>query len=529
LAATLEAALAHAPELRLVPVPASACATDDRAMAGAAGANVVVRGAVHRAGTELRVTFVARDPVRALDLGGAVVDGSVMQPFDLEDRVAREAAKLLGSTTASAPRPTSDPAAAERLQRARAWLKRNDVDAMVLGAVQELEHLHAEAPADPEVMASLAVAYLYRYRETGERRWHADAARVCERAVEIAQYNMDVLIATGELALISGATERATQAFERAGRERPAVDAALGLARARMQAGSLDQAATHAVAACAAWPEDWRTHNLLGAIRYRQGEARAAAACWRRVVELVPDSSRGWRNLGSAQYRLGDFGGATCAYERALAIQPDARTYSNLATVLHYSGRADQAIAAFRKATELSPGEAVHWGNLGNACRWSPGREAEAPPALERAIALMRDQLARNPHDADGWARLAGWHANLGCAHEARMAIGRALALAPDDVACLMHAARVALVLGDTAQGLSRARDAVMRGYGVGELRNDPQFANLRANPEFLALLEWGRGGGESGHERSGRHGSQEEGREEEGREEEGRRQEGGG
>lgn len=494
LAVTLEAALASAPELKVVPVPDDARHADDRGIADAAGANVIVRGTVHRAGSSLRVTFVVRDAARAFDLGGGVVDGSAMQPFDLEDRVVREVGALLGTGPVSVPAPI-DPALADRLQRVRAWLRRNDVDAMVIGAVQELEHLRASRPDDPVVLATLTLAYLHRYRLTGERQWHAYAARTCERAIEIAEADADVLLATGELALVSGATERAHAAFDRARAGRPdTAEAELGLARVSMQEGALDRAAAHASEAQRHWPDDWRTHNLLGSIRYRQGDARAAAECWRRVVEIVPDSSRGWRNLGSALYRLGDFTAAICAYERALRIQPDARTYSNLATVLHYSARTAEALAAFQHAIDLSPADPVHWGNLGNACRWSLGHEAEAGPPLDRAIALMRDQLARNPRDADGWARMAGWLVNRGRAEDAKVAIAQALALAPEDVSCLMHAARVALVLGDTEAALARARDAVTRGYGVDELKNDPQFTELRSHPAFVALLKQKRG-----------------------------------
>jgi tetratricopeptide (TPR) repeat protein len=130
------------------------------------------------------------------------------------------------------------------------------------------------------------------------------------------------------------------------------------------------------------------------------------------------------------------------------------------------------------------------WGNLGSACRFISGRESQAREALERAIALMRERLERNPADAIGWARLAGWLSNRGRHEDAIQAARHALDLAPSDVECMASAGGVYLQAGDRPLALRWVREAVRHGYGAGALRRSPSFAPLRDDPEFLRILE---------------------------------------
>lgn len=54
-----------------------------------------------------------------------------------------------------------------------------------------------------------------------------------------------------------------------------------------------------------------------------QGDHRAAAACWRRVVAALPGDPEANEGLGDALARLGDSDGARAAYEEALSRRPD--------------------------------------------------------------------------------------------------------------------------------------------------------------------------------------------------------------
>jgi Flp pilus assembly protein TadD len=142
----------------------------------------------------------------------------------------------------------------------------------------------------------------------------------------------------------------------------------------------------------------------------------------------------------------------------------------------------------------LSPSDPVAWGNLGNACRLIPGREAVAEEALERAIGLMRERLDRSAGDGESWARLAGWYVGRGCRAQAEQAIGRALELAPDAVHCLWSAGHVMFLIGRRKEALEYLARAVRSGYGVDALRRDPDLRPLHGDPEFQAILAQGTG-----------------------------------
>jgi predicted O-linked N-acetylglucosamine transferase (SPINDLY family) len=91
---------------------------------------------------------------------------------------------------------------------------------------------------------------------------------------------------------------------------------------------------------------------------------------------------------GVALHQTGRLEEAIAAYRRASAVAPDqADPQTNLAVALHQAGRTDEAIAAAARATVLQPTSAVAQYNLGNLLA-QVGRLDEAATALRRAIAL---------------------------------------------------------------------------------------------------------------------------------------------
>src|SRR5262249_45874430 len=154
--------------------------------------------------------------------------------------------------------------------------------------------------------------------------------------------------------------------------------------------------------------------------------------------------------------------------------------------------RHEESAEVFERAAALSPFDPLLWGNLGSACRHIPEQMGRATEALDRAIALMKERLERNPRDAVSWAWLSAWLANRRCDREAVAAIEKALELAPDDVHCMVMAGEVYNLLGDRGLAIQWLREAVHRGYGVEKLRRNPELAPLRTDPEFIRILEEG-------------------------------------
>lgn len=99
----------------------------------------------------------------------------------------------------------------------------------------------------------------------------------------------------------------------------------------------------------------WR----LGVVEWQRGDRAAAAASWRRVVEIDPRHARAWNDLGIAAAAAGD---------------------------------ADGAVEAWRRATEADPALASAWYRLGNALE-RRGDHAGARAAWTRFLDTAHDRF----------------------------------------------------------------------------------------------------------------------------------------
>ena len=470
---------------------------DHRSFARRIGANILLRVVPRFSGTSVRITFAILDPETGTQIAGGGVDGSRLQAFELEDRLVAAARAALGiaadGSDAGWRAQPHDPAAQERFAQALSYLRRTDHEASLDGAVRILEGLLASEGESAAVHAALARACVHKFLKTKQRGWESRAARSCERAAALDPYAPEVMLAMGEMHAIGGRHAQALVELDQALAARPDLyEAQLARARTLDGAGRAGEAEDACRRAIGQRPDDWRGYHELGLVLFRHGRYGEALGPWRRVTTLTPDNASAHRNLGSALIHLDRYDEALAALQRANEIRPDAVTFVNLGTVLYILGRYEECLPVFEKAVALNPSDPRIWGNLGNACSWIPGHEIRKREALERAVGLMRERLDGGPGEGDDWARLAGWLANLGVRDEAERAIRRALEMAPEDVHCMVAAAKTFLSLGARAEALGWVRRAVESGYGVGALRRIPELGALARDPEFEGILEGG-------------------------------------
>lgn len=493
---TVAAALSSVRRVRIVHADGLDRGQTDRTLAEQIGANLLLRGELVRAGARLRITYALLDPVRNVQIGGGVVDGTEVQPFELEDALIASVRSVFGSGSGDAEaiaRPP-DPAASDKYRLAVRYLVRHDHQASVDGAIQLLESLTASESVSAEPVATLGRAYLKKWRLTQERTWEARAVSACERAMKLDSTHPESILLRAEIHDAAGRIDEARSGYLAALAACPgSIDARLGLVRLC----TLEQDWEGAQAVCAEMardaPRDWRVFNRMGDVFFRCGDYRNCVESYQRVVELVPDSVRGHMNLGSALYHLDQFDAAIEAYQHAIDIEPHPRALSNLGTALFHQERYAEAVAVLERAVAMRPAEADLWGNLGNACRWIPDRQTRMQEALERAVALMQDRLDGHPQDFEGRARMAGWLMNLGRREAALAEIRTALDVAPEDIRCMARAGYVFADAGDHAAAIHWFTKAIHRGYGTHELERSPVLVALRSEPEFRRILEEGR------------------------------------
>jgi tetratricopeptide (TPR) repeat protein len=131
--------------------------------------------------------------------------------------------------------------------------------------------------------------------------------------------------------------------------------------------------------------EFYRLYDLAYELS-EQGRDEAAAAEWRRALELEPKDAKAHNNLGGVLLRLGRVDEAVAQFQEALRTDPElVNARNNLGLVLLEAGRASDAAEQFRMALEADPDSVEAHVNLGGA-RLMQGRHAEAVKELREAL-----------------------------------------------------------------------------------------------------------------------------------------------
>jgi tetratricopeptide (TPR) repeat protein len=111
-------------------------------------------------------------------------------------------------------------------------------------------------------------------------------------------------------------------------------------------------------AAVAASPRFTEAHLSLGHLRLAREDLDAAAAAYRRVLEIEPERAEAWNNLGVIASRQGRGAEALASFRRAAAADPDYPSARyNLARALAANGDLAAARAELERFLRLSPGD----------------------------------------------------------------------------------------------------------------------------------------------------------------------------
>lgn len=176
------------------------------------------------------------------------------------------------------------------------------------------------------------------------------------------------------------------------------------------------------------YPEDARLQQMLGRSYSMLQQFDRAIACYRRSLELAPDSPERLQTLvelAKMHERLHQLESARQCAEEALSLAPGAAIPRYvLATIDRRSGRAEQAAAAWRKLSTPSnapPGIAADSLYELASLHDAAGEYEQAFDALVRAKQIINRAAVRYREDAADIARISGkTFANVSAEHFAR-------------------------------------------------------------------------------------------------------------
>jgi tetratricopeptide (TPR) repeat protein len=477
------------PQLVVIPVEETRSNAARQAARETLGASHLLSVALQRSGSKLVLQAAVLDTATQVALREASVE---LDPAD--PGAAASSMVALVAATFNLPRQ----ARAETVSRA-AYSDYAAGVALLRGglksfpqAVAAFEKAVAADPLSPLPRAGLAEACYVAWVETRDPAWLKRGRESLAAAQRSSPDSLAVRLAAGRLNLVPGAYDRASQEYQRAIQIEPNnAEAWRGLARAyEAMEGRSNEAITAYLKAIELQPGYYLPHQNLGTYYRQLGNYSEAEKHWRRVVEHAPGSFTGRANLGGLYAEMGRWQDSERELTAARGIEPNSRlALNNLGALYQYMGRDLDAAALFEKSRTLGSESHVLLLNLGDSYRRT-NQPAKAAEAYARARALAEKALADNPRDAALRAFIAYFNLRLGDRKAAQRELTLALDLGPGNKNVIRRAVICYEAMGLRDKSLALLQTAtsdLLRELGrqpdLVELRRDPRFAALNANP----------------------------------------------
>ena len=251
-------------------------------------------------------------------------------------------------------------------------------------------------PSDPPTLVWLANAYLDQGKPEA-------AEPLLNRVLAAQPRSAAALFGLGRAALARSDYAGAVQHLEQALALAPqAAIIHYPLAMAYRGAGDMDKAEAHMrqrgpgelrppdplMLELESMLESAVAYEVRGAKALDERDWKAAAASFRKGIELAPNEPSLHHKMGTALFMSGDAAGAAEQFEAALRLSPTfAKAHYSLGVMMGASGRSNQAIEHLSAAVRNDPAYVEARLRLGDVLRRS-GRAAEALPLYEQAAKL---------------------------------------------------------------------------------------------------------------------------------------------
>ena len=496
----LTAKMFQLPDVRIASTNAAQKTNDQKTplpqIAKDLGVNMIVHGLVQGSGKQLRISVKLENMESNQLEWSQEFTGMNGDLLTLEDQIYAKLVDALkvkatpGVMSVAGAHPTENVAAYDIYLRGRQALRGQQDPKNIQTAIDLFEQAIKMDGGFALAYTGLSDASMLMYREKKDRFWSERGIAAAKQAATLNSKLPEVHSSLGGAYSATGQTTEAIAEFKKALELSPNSDEGyrrLGIAYA--DTGQKDPAIQALQKAAELNPYYWVNLNALGTAYFEFGDYEKALKQYQSVTQLEPQNAAGYDNVGSVYSRMGKYQESIEAYQKALQIQPYAATYSNLATSFFYLKRYPEAVRMFEKAAEMSPSDETVSGNLADAYRWA-GQKDQANATYDKAISLAFKQLQVNPRDAGIMGHLALYYAKKGDNAQAHEFIKRARAIDPSDVYSLYISAVVDTIANDPKPAIAALRTALQKGFPLGDLEAEPEFAPLRLSPDYQAMIK---------------------------------------
>jgi Flp pilus assembly protein TadD len=330
---------------------------------------------------------------------------------------------------------------------------------------------HSVDLAQDDVDRALAAAYQLSLVGAA-----AEAEKIYRRAMELAPDRIEVRLGLIRLLLAQDLDTSVAHEVKRALEIDPVHPELCVLAASRCEReGQLTQAIDYLERVLGSDPDHPEVNSRLAALLERTGDRGRSITCLRRVAAQAPDDLETLTALGIELSRDGQHEEAIEVLQQVTEADPElSSAHANLGMALLAAGQPEASVEASLRALELDGGSGQAYCGLGLAYQRLE-RLSEAAHAFTATEQLM-------PESPVGPLNLAVVLDALGQREEARLALLRAAALAPEDRE--IHDALARFLEAEAAQGVTVPEAAALDASIRGELKSFQLFDVL----EFLRI-----------------------------------------
>ncbi len=365
------------------------------------------------------------------------------------------------------------------------YLERWDKTANLDSAIDLFEQAVKADPGFALGFAALGEAHWAKYRLEHDARWIDKAERDCRRAAELNSQLPAVYVTLARVHNGKGQYNLALQEIQQALKLEPLdPDALLSEAAVYASMGQFDQAENTYKKGAALRPQHWAGYYELGGFYYRQRRYMDAAVEFERVLKVTPDNAIAHATLGGMMQLLGKDGEAEKHLKRSIELQPSYTAYTNLGALYYRERRWSESVAMTRNALEINASDWHAWSNLSIALAWM-NRKNEADEASRNELTRLEEIAKVRGDDAEVQVELGRLYSKGKMRDKALPLLEAALARAPDDPNILASASEAYENLGNRDVALELVKKALIQGWTLEQLENDPGQRELLLDSRF--------------------------------------------
>ena len=210
-----------------------------------------------------------------------------------------------------------------------------------------------------------------------------------------------------------------------------------------------------------------------------------------KAIMYDPSLSEAYAALSLVYFYKASYDEALTAVEKALELDSNNFFgYWILARVYHTVNRDKEAIEPLRKVLELNPNFYVAYSDLRMV--YESMKDAEKFNEInQEGVKFFPNYLENNPDDSRARILYANFLLITGDVEKAKAEVTTALTLSPNDNVMLYNAACVYARINEKKLAIETLRTIILAGYEDFDwMKKDPDFENIKNEPEFLELIE---------------------------------------